>query len=173
MSDRKLECVDLVLEPVESYRIDAKDISRLTLENVHRDYHYDSTNGFDDYLRCDEAVIDIKLETMQKIETTQELDGKPARLDARLDEWNDLVGLDLYFSDGSHEYIYVPWTETDDDPDDNAFMSSAVTRSFMGGDVVDVYSILVSRQYRLSNGKDGETEQDIDDSQDNDAGAQD
>lgn len=143
MSKRKLVAIDLVLEPVESYRVSAEDLVQLNLINVHRDYHYDDANGFSESLYCDGALIDLKWLALSKIETEQEdQDGNKLMLDERLNRWKDLVSVDLIFDDDSHENVYVPWDDRDDDLDNNAYMMMAFLENSGSGQ--EVFSILIS-----------------------------
>ena len=136
MSDKRLKYVDLVLEPVESYRIKAEDVVRLDISNIYRDLHYDNIyHSISEYVRCDEASIDIKMAALQKIETTQyDDDGHVLTLDRRLNWWKDLVALDLIYDDDSDDYIYVSWGENDEAADDNGYMSTALSEDYSYAD---------------------------------------
>lgn len=132
MSDKTLKYVDLVLEPVESYRIKADDVLRLDISHVYRDLHCDDIyHRMSEYVQCNEASIDIKMEALQKIETNQVDDnGDVLTLDRRLNWWKDLVALDLIYDDDSDDYIYVPWGENDQAPDDNGYMSTSLSEDY-------------------------------------------
>lgn len=152
MSERKLVAIDLVLEPVESYRVSVEDLVQLNLINVHRDYHYDDVNGFSESLYCDGALIDLKWLAISKIETEQEdQDGNKLMLDERLNRWKDLVSVDLIFDDDSHENVYVPWDDRDDDLDNNAYMMTA----FLENSGQEVFSILISPDFVNKKKSDG------------------
>lgn len=149
MSDKRLKYVDLVLEPVESYRIKADDVLRLDISNIYRDFHYDNIyHRMSDYVRCDEASIDIKMAALQKIETTQYDDnGNVLTLDRRLNWWKDLVALDLIYDDDSDDYIYVPWGENDEAPDDNGYMSTALAEDYSDAHN-KIFSMTFSPRYK-------------------------
>ena len=152
MSERKLVAIDLVLEPVESYRVSVEDLLQLNLINVHRDYHYDDANGFFESLYCDGAMIDLKRLALSKIETEQEdQDGNKLMLDQRLNHWKDLVSVDLIFDDDSHANVYVPWDDRDDDLDNNSYMMTA----FLENSHQEVFSILISPDFVNKKKSDG------------------
>lgn len=154
MSERKLVAIDLVLEPVESYRVSVEDLVQLNLINVHRDYHYDDANGFSESLYCDGALIDLKWLAISKIETEQEdQDGNKLMLDERLNRWKDLVSVDLIFDDDSHENVYVPWDDRDDDLDNNSYMMMAFLENSGSGQ--EVFSILISPDFVNKKKSDG------------------
>lgn len=149
MSDKKLKYVDLVLEPVESYRIKAEDVVRLSISNIYRDLHYDNIyHLMSNYVGCDEASIDIEMAALQKIETTQYDDnGNVLTLDRRLNWWKDLVALDLIYDDDSDDYIYVPWGENDEAPDDNGYMSTALSEDYSDAHN-QIFSMTFSPRYK-------------------------
>ena len=149
MSDKNLKYVDLVLEPVESYRIKADDVVRLDISNIYRDLnYYNIHHRMSEYVRCDEASIDIKMAALQKIETTQyDDDGNVLTLDRRLNWWKDLVALDLIYDDDSDDYIYVPWGENDEAPDDNGYMSTALSEGYSDAHK-QIFSMMFSPRYK-------------------------
>ena len=152
MSERKLVAIDLVLEPVESYRVSVEDLVQLNLNNVHRDYYYDDANGFSESLYCDGALINLKWLALSKIETEQEdQDGNKLMLDERLNRWKDLVSVDLIFDDDSHENVYVPWDYRDDDLDNNSYMMMA----FLENSHQEVFSILIASDFVNEKKSDG------------------
>lgn len=154
MLKRKLVAIDLVLEPVESYRVSVEDLVQLNLINVHRDYHYDNANGFSESLYCDGALIDLKWLAISKIETEQEdQDGNKLMLDERLNHWKDLVSVDLIFDDDSHANVYVPWGYWDDDLANNADMMTAFLENSGSGQ--EVFSILISPDFVNKKKSDG------------------
>ncbi len=154
MSERKLVAIDLVLEPVESYRVSVEDLVQLNLNNVHCDYYYDDANGFSESLYCDGALINLKWLALSKIETEQEdQDGNKLMLDERLNRWKDLVSVDLIFDDDSHENVYVPWGYRDDDLDNNAYMMTAFLENSGSGQ--EVFSILIASDFVNEKKSDG------------------
>lgn len=136
MTDEKcnLDHIDLVLESVESYSVSAKSIRLLSLEGINSDIVF---NGhLDQQERCQNFTLLMRLRDLEKIETLQEHeDGSAMNLVDRLRVYCDLVGLDLYYTNGDHRYILIPWV--DSEYTDEANIAMQVRISSLGNDDKD------------------------------------
>lgn len=133
--DRQLKGIDLCFENVEAYSIPADDIVSFWFGNIQHDLSFDGARSrkdrFMDGWHCDSLDMVLDFNAINKIKTWQspngDLDHEENRygLADRILQFNDLVNVDLHFTDGSHQNVYLKY----DDPfseDQNLRMSTAV-----------------------------------------------
>lgn len=135
VSQRRLTSVELVFENVESYAVPVKSISGLTMNGIQKSYDYNDedhslTSQYTaDYLELTldtKFLMSLKADQYYVDEDDQDSNSVPNLLQ-RILMYNDLVALDLHFTDGHDEYVNVYWGEFGDDV--NSAMQCSATIS--------------------------------------------
>lgn len=135
VSQRRLTSVELVFENVESYAVPVKSISGLTMNGIQKSYDYNDEDHSlvsqytADYLELTldtKFLMSFKADQYYVDEDDQDSNLVPNLL-KRILMYNDLVALDLHFTDGHDEYINVYWGEFGDDV--NSAMQCSATIS--------------------------------------------
>lgn len=135
VSQRRLTSVELVFENVESYAVPVKFISGLTMNGIQKSYDYNDEDHSlvsqytADYLELmldTKFLLSLKADQYYLDEDDQESNSVPNLL-KRILMYNDLVALDLHFTDGHDEYINVYWGQYGDDV--NSAMQCSATIS--------------------------------------------
>lgn len=149
-SGRQLVALDLCFENVEAYSIPVEAINTLWIENVKHDISFDINrkkgNRFSDAWHCDTLDLVLDFEKTNEIKTwqSQKDDGSLDKDEDRLGladrvlRYNDLVDVDLHFSDGSHQDIYVKYEDPFNE-DTNARMRSALGQDRDGNKLLYLY----------------------------------
>ena len=146
--DRILKGIDLCFENVEAYSIPADAIQSFWIDNLHHNLSFDATRNdhdrFTDDWRCDALDMVLDFNVINKIKTWQSdtgnLDNEKDRmgLGDRILRYNDLVNVDLHFTDGSHQNVFVKY----DDPfghDENLLMRSALGQDRKARKILYIY----------------------------------
>ena len=135
VSQRRLTSVELVFENVESYSVPVKSISGLTMNGIQKSYDYNDDDHSlmsrytAEYLELTldtKFLLSLKADQYYLDEDDQDSNSVPNLL-KRILMYNDLVALDLHFTDGHDEYINVYWGQYGDDV--NSAMQCSATIS--------------------------------------------
>ena len=146
--DRILKGIDLCFENVEAYSVPADAIRSFWIDNLHHDLSFDATRNdhdrFTDGWHCDTLDMVLDFNAINKIKTWQSdtgnLDNEKDRmgLGDRILRYNDLANVDLHFTDGSHQNVFVKY----DDPfdhDENLLMRSALGQDRKARKILYIY----------------------------------
>lgn len=135
VSQRRLTSVELVFENVESYAVPVKSVSGLIMNGIQKSYDYNDEDHSlvsqytADYLELTldtKFLMSFKADQYYVDEDDQDSNSVPNLLQ-RILMYNDLVALDLHFTDGHDEYVNVYWGEFGDDV--NSAMQCSATIS--------------------------------------------
>lgn len=135
VSQRRLTSVELVFENVESYSVPVNSVSGLTMNGIRKSYDYNDEDHSlvsqytADYLELTldtKFLLSLKADQYYLDEDDQDSNPVPNLLQ-RILMYNDLVALDLHFTDGHDEYVNVYWGAFGDDV--NSAMQCSATIS--------------------------------------------
>lgn len=105
--------VELVRENCDVVKIDAEDIERIYMNGLQEDLYVDM---FGSYIRVQWAdTIFMKLLASANKEHYEHNSIDLEKAVFEVLDIRDLVALDIFFDDGSNEYIQVRWSSIDDD----------------------------------------------------------
>lgn len=147
-----LKCIDIVLENCEVFRIDAKYINILSIENIMKSIHF-SNGSIRNSFRA-EAFL-IKISPTFNIDSSYATSWKEGRNSSlpfdRLTACNDITAISLYYNDSrnTEEYIYMNWPG--DDEYNNLCQTSMISE-FDNSLVISISPTSTAEEYIKRNG---------------------
>lgn len=104
---KKLTYIDIVLENVEVLKFDVEYIDYISVDNIHKNTVY-SHDNLHEYLQCDELYLMLHPSANKIENSTTDYTEKSLPFD-RINAWQDIVSIELFYDDETSENIYVPY----------------------------------------------------------------
>ncbi|MFH2044404.1 MAG: hypothetical protein ABIK92_04585 [Pseudomonadota bacterium] len=109
MKDRKIKYIDIVYENCEIHRLKPDMFSGLIIRNITKEYcincfQYEK-GEVNQFINCTYFSIFINKKGMAHRERGLQRD----TLRKRIKDFKDITHVDLFFTNGTNEYISVPW----------------------------------------------------------------
>lgn len=122
---RRVERIDIVLENCEVIKIRAEDSGSCYVGEIDRTIRRVASNSISEVARSKSVIIELldRANCSESYATTW--DGNEELPFDRLTKHRDICALDIVYTDGTNDYIYVPWGGDDDY--ENSYQESVVT----------------------------------------------
>lgn len=112
MRNKKLKQIDIVLENCEVITIPVERISNFYFKNITTNYWFDETDSeIDADYATDEFYIILPDEANIFLKADYQNIFSDYKIFDRLTEYQDITHIDLIFTDGTSQYIAVPYEE--------------------------------------------------------------
>lgn len=113
---KSIDYISIVLENCEVFDVPIKQVHWLYLRDIKKTLTY-SENSLSEYLSASFVRVDLKMEGLTKILSSfynmidfpKEPDKKGYTLPVRIRDEGDITHIDVRYTDGTNEYISVPW----------------------------------------------------------------
>ncbi|WP_373842013.1 hypothetical protein [Limosilactobacillus sp.] len=146
----KLAYIELTMENVEYWNIPAKDIKRLTVDNLQQSLNLNSDGEIEKAYTCKTIIITFDYQAINKLKTfALDCNGRNLGLGDRLKRCRDITHVILYYEDDHSIDIEVPWNFRSDTTNLNMYATINKQDSFEGCDEEVV--LISSDQDFLSN----------------------
>lgn len=122
---RRVERIDIVLENCEVIEIKAEDTGTIYVGEIYRTIWRVASNSISEIVRSKSVIIELLDRANCSESYANTWSGNEELPFDRLTKHRDICALDIVYTDGTNDYIYVPWGGDDDY--ENSYQESAVT----------------------------------------------
>ncbi len=118
----EVKYIELVFENCEEVRIDRKDIGCFWCTDVCSTIARYACNSIDKKQFCKELYIEISPDANKQFVSFGKETGRT--IFQRIQEWNDITHIAVYYEDGTDDYIALEWGDNNDFT--NTYQSSVI-----------------------------------------------
>lgn len=111
---KKVKNIDLVLENCEVLKFDSKYIGRFYMTNITRTISRKASNFISESYSAENVFLQLFSEGNDSIAFEQSWSSNEFPFD-RLQQYPDIVAIDVFYEDGSNDYILVNWLGNSDE----------------------------------------------------------